>query len=201
MNESIFDQLVNNKPQNRDLVRSTIKPAKKCELYWKVGYEWHPEQLTNSVFDNLDIYGRYRLNINMSYLIKSTLWRPIFLGEKIYSFIPEKPYEKWRHTLNISYILDRNYKRGNYLAPEEVKFFNMKRRLNVNYTIYYVIGRSQNAALFAQFGYQGSDDYNIYFNNSYTNIRFGIAFAFFDQPDEITDKNSKIITYDPLRIQ
>jgi hypothetical protein len=161
----------------------TRKTGLKQELYWRVSYEYHPKYFTNSVFDSLDTYGRHRLNINISYLRFFKLWEFIGGENQWCALDEEKNYEKWRHTLNISYILDKNYNRGNFIKPENVTYSNLKRRLNISYSIYYVLGKSQYSALFAQIGYFGTDNYNIYFNNSYATFRIGFAFGFFDQPN------------------
>src|SRR5690606_26833618 len=95
---------------------------------------------------------------------------------------PEQTYERWRHILNGSFALDKNYYRGEISSLRKVSFFDLSKRLNINYTCYYMIGESKYSALFAQIGYFGSDDYNIYFNESYFNLRTGIAFAFFNHP-------------------
>lgn len=73
--------------------------------------------------------------------------------------------------------------RGSTLNLEKVKAFDMSKRLNLWLTTYYVIGFSKHAALFSQVGYFGSDNYNIYFNQSIWNIRLGLTFGFFEQPE------------------
>jgi len=182
-NDKWFGTEYNEKVGNYKLGKKlTLKPSTGHELHWRVGYEFHPKVVSNPVFDSLDMYGRHRLNISLSYLRLPKFWSFIGDNDEWCSIGPERNYEKWRHTLNISYILDNKYKRGNYLNPEVVSYFNLKRRLNISYTLYYVIGRSRFSALFAQVSYFGTDNYNIYFNNSLTSIRIGVAFGFFDQP-------------------
>jgi len=94
---------------------------------------------------------------------------------------PEKAFERHRFTLNFSFIADSNYRRGNFLNSETIQFFDLSKRINLNVNWYRVIGDSQQAATFLQIAYSGSDEYNIYFNNTTLNFRAGIAFAFFDQ--------------------
>ena len=160
----------------------TLKLSTRKELFWRMTYEWHPESLANEIFDDLDILARRRVKLDLTYIVSQTLWDLFADGSLWCQLSPEQSYEKWRHELNIAYVLDRSYKRGNYLNPDDVGFGNLKRRLNINYTFHYVIGRSQFAGIFAQIGYLGSDEYNIYFNDSYVHFRMGLSTAFFDQP-------------------
>ncbi len=157
--------------------------TKRSELYWKASYEYHPGFLSNEVFKELNTYGRHRLNFNLSYLQLRSVRDFISDGQLWCQIAEERSFEKFRHTLDFSYIIDSNYNRGNFTNPDEISFIDISKRLNINYTIYRVIQRTQNFALFAQIGYNGSDRYNIYFNDSYINLRAGLAFAFFDQPN------------------
>lgn len=178
--DGLFQTLSDKKKDGTILTRSTND--KKIEWYWRFSYEWHPKRLSNEIFDDLDLYGKNRVNISLTRIIHRKYLTEIFDKGMPYGLFPEKENEKWRHHLKLSYIIDKEYKRGDYINPEDVPFFNLDRRLNINYTLYYIPPASRLFALFGQIGYFGSDEYNIYFNNSYTNLRFGISFALFDQP-------------------
>lgn len=183
-NPDYFD-LINLKllENNRPGKSLTVKPSlARKELYWRIGYEWHPKALTNAVFDELNLLSRYRMTYNISLLQMPTKVKYIGDGQKWCLLEKEKPYEKWRHVLHGSFALDHNYYRGNISNREQISLFNLSKRLNIHYTCYYVLGESKHTALFGQIGYVGSDDYNIYLNESYFNLRCGIAFAFFHQP-------------------
>ncbi|HEU5293086.1 MAG TPA: hypothetical protein VFU05_20715 [Cyclobacteriaceae bacterium] len=164
-----------------------LKVYQRSELYWKVSYELHPRKASNQVFDSLSIYGRHRLNLNVGLSLMPRLWEFIGDGKTWWDVSNEANYERWRFTLNANYIMDGDYASGNTLNPEQVKQFDLSRRLNLWLTAYWVIGFSQHAALFTQVGYYGSDNYNIYFNQSLWNFKLGIAFGFFDQ-QELPDK-------------
>jgi hypothetical protein len=159
-----------------------LKVANRHEVFWKAGYELHPQKASSHAFDSLSIYGRHRLNLTAGLSLSPRLWEFIGDGTSWWDVVNESNYERWRFTLDVNYILDGDYRSGNTLNPESIAFFNAKKRLNLWVTAYWVMGSSQHAALFAQAGYYGSDNYNIYFNHSLWSFRFGIAFGFFDQP-------------------
>jgi hypothetical protein len=180
LSESNKNKVHDNKPGKQIF----IKRANEQEFYWKLSYEWHPQALSNTVFDSLHMMGRHRINIRSALIFLPTFSEYIGDGTQWCNIVPEKRYERWRITGNLSYILDGDYYRGDVANLEKINFFNLNRRLNFWVTGYRVIGHSGNAAVFAQAGYWGSDNYNIYFNESLWQFKFGLAFAFFDQPDE-----------------
>jgi hypothetical protein len=53
--------------------------------------------------------------------------------------------------------------------------FNLKKRFNTSLKYYYQFPFMQNVAFMAGAGYRGQDDYNIYFEDSYFYMQFGIA--------------------------
>jgi hypothetical protein len=53
--------------------------------------------------------------------------------------------------------------------------FNLKKRLNVSLKYYYQFPFMQNVSFIVGGGYRGQDDYNIYFEDSYAYVQFGIA--------------------------
>lgn len=161
-----------------------IKAARQREFYWRLGYEWHPKSLSNEVFDSLRIMGRHRLNVRTALLFVPTMVEYIGDGTVWCNVVPKRRFERVRLTGNINYILDQPYYRGDLKNLKKVDFLNASRRLNMWVSAYWVLGRMGSAALFGQVGYWGSDNYNIYFNQSLWQFKVGLAFAFFDQPDE-----------------
>ncbi len=167
--------------------------------FLKSSIEWHPKQISNPVFrkvkdfsrldgasypDKARMYGRYRLNVKAGLSLTPRLWEFIGDGTYWYEVVPESNYERWRFTINSSYILDNDYYRGEDVwAMKKVKALALNRRWNIQGTGYYVIGTSRYSAAFARVGYIGSDYYNIYFNQSFWEFKLGLAFGFFDQPE------------------
>lgn len=76
-----------------------------------------------------------------------------------------------RLKLSYTYILDQL---GNY------KFSQVSKRLNASLNYSYQFGFMDNVALSAEAGYRGQDDYNIYFQDTYSyfsiGVRYGVAF-------------------------
>lgn len=165
-----------------------IKIARQQEFYWKLSYEWHPKALSNDVFDSLQMMGRHRLNLRTALLFIPQMAEYIGDGTLWCNVVPEERFERLRLTGNINYVLDQPYYRGDLDNLEKVDFLNVNRRLNLWISAYWVLGRMGSAALFGQVGYWASDNYNIYFNQSLWQFKVGLAFAFFDQPDE-DDRN------------
>ncbi len=172
-------RLSNNKPGKEIYIKAT----NRHEIFWKAGYELHPQKISSQAFDSLSIYGRHRLNLTLGLSLSPGLTEFIGDGTHWWDVVEESNYERWRFTIDVNYILDGDYRSGNTLNPEAIPFFNATKRLNLWATAYWIMGASRHSALFAQFGYYGSDNYNIYFNQSIWNFRFGLAFGFFDQPD------------------
>jgi len=146
---------------------------------WRLGFEWHPVFATNRIFDDLDIYGKNRLNLDFTYLIKQRII-PYQTDGKYWAQVGERyDSEKWRHHFRLSYIMDRNYNRGELENLKSIRIWDLSYRLNFNYSLYFVPRQSENFAFFGELGYYGSDEYNIYFNESYWNARVGIAYGNF----------------------
>src|SRR5690606_8209704 len=82
------------------------------ELFWRLGYEWHPKKLSNKIFDNLNMLSRHRITYNISFLLMPTKVKYISDGERWCLEAAEKPYEKWRHVIDGSFLTDFNYYRG-----------------------------------------------------------------------------------------
>jgi hypothetical protein len=162
--------------------------GKKVDWYYKVGYEEHFKGLTNAYFLKKNMYGRHRLNAYGGAMFMSEIRDYITdKQQNSYQFCswgPSETIERWRLTWNMNYILDSEYYRGETVTTlNKVKVNDIKKRLNLWLTAYHIIGRSKFAAIFAQAGYFGSDNYNIYFNESLFHFKLGFAFGFFDQID------------------
>jgi hypothetical protein len=108
-----------------------------------------------------------------------------FDGNEWVSLNPQKParrMEALRVIANVEYITDLKYNEGqNVLALQRVELFDVRKRLNADITAYYIFPGTTSASAFLRLAYIGSDNYNIYFQKSYFEIRFGLAFAFFVQ--------------------
>ncbi len=189
-------QKVVDRNKNRDK-EAFIKSSRGVVFNWRVSWENHPFSLSNPEFRDLSDYntrynmtfpeksrmiGRNRLNARFSVQMIPKLIEYIVDKDKWCLITPEASYERWRFMADFSYILDRDYYRGpDMLSLEKVGFFGVNRRFNAWFTAFHVLKRSQFTALFAEVGYSGSDRYNIYFNQSLWQIRYGVAFGFFDQ--------------------
>ena len=77
--------------------------------------------------------------------------------------------EKWRFNGEISYAVNKYANQ---------KFFEPKRRLNVEASANYSLPFMQNVFIMASFGYYGEDPYNIYFKDRYAFMKFGLSSTF-----------------------
>lgn len=172
-----------------------IKSANSMQLNWRVSLEWHPYGLSSSTFRDMSAFGDYpsrsrmiprtRLNGRASLHFIPMLVEYITGSDRWCLVSPAAHYERWRFMGSFSYALDPDYYRGTRISDlENVGYFDLNRRLNLSFAAYHVLKRSKYAAAFAEVGYMGSDPYNIYFNDSLWQIRFGLAFGFFDQPQD-----------------
>jgi hypothetical protein len=76
-------------------------------------------------------------------------------------------FKNWqRIQFDFTYIAD---KYSGYKAS------NLKKRLNASLKYYYQFPFMQNVSFIVGGGYRGQDDYNIYFEDSYAYVQFGIA--------------------------
>jgi hypothetical protein len=172
-----------------------VKSSHGMELNWRLSMEWHPYVLSNQVFRDVSNFGNYasgahmlgraRLNGRASLHLLPKLIEYISSGEKWCLISPETNYERWRFMLNFSYIMDSHFYRGATVYElHKIDPLGMYRRLNLALTAFHIIKRSKYAAVFAEAAYNGSDPYNIYFNDSLWQFKFGLAFGFFDQPNQ-----------------
>lgn len=155
--------------------------------YWRAGFELHPwgRLGTNQTFKLYNIYGRHRVQLKGGFISTPRYTESIFDGKE-WVEVPGKTNVKkelWRLILNLEYITDLKYNYGlNVTQLEKQRFFDPKRRLNVDLTGYLRCPGVPYMAFFARASYIGSDNYNIYFQNSYGELRVGIAFASFEYP-------------------
>jgi len=159
------------------------RTAETKVFYWQLSYEWRPDTWTNSTFDEYDIYGKNRIRMMFNLMQIRTVQEMIFGNHDFVGVSRESFYERFRYNLNLSYIADANYKSGDISALKEVGLFDFSKRLNVDLTIHFIPNWSKNMGWFSTIGYVGSDEYNVYFQDSYLHYKMGLSFAFFDQPD------------------
>lgn len=153
------------------------------EWFWRTSYEWHPLKLSNPDFSRIYLYPRHRINLQLLYIILPTKVKYIGDGNLWCMTRPQKKYEKYRFQLDLSYMVDRQFRPETFQPDRNVPFFNIKHRMNISSTFYYILGESQHSALFGQIGYFATDNYNIYFTDRYFVARVGFAFGFFNQPE------------------
>ncbi len=148
-------------------------------LNWRLLYEHHPGYFANQKFQEHGVYGGNRLIAQFSWINSRTV---------VYHYCEEKKElarevfkkEFFRLSLNAEYITDLSYNSGGYLHLEKIPLGLLRKRLNVSFTVYKRFLDSRFPALFGQLAYYGSDNYNIYFQQSFFQARFGLAFAFFE---------------------
>lgn len=152
--------------------------------YWRAALEIHwPDALTNREFDELDLYGRWRLNLQSGFSWIPN-YRDLILSEDKSCFVqttPTEAKESLRIVGNLQYILDFKYNDGDLLSQQKVPYLSLK-RLNLYVTAYWRMSGAPNSALFLRAGYWGSDNYNIYFQQRIVSFKFGLALAFFKYP-------------------
>ena len=164
-------------------------PGKAKRLfYWKASLEPHFKEvfgipLTNAVFDSLDLYGRYRVNLQLAWSVIPRYRELIRSGDCYIQVTEGEERELFRLLLDFSFIADPKYNTGDRNKRKRVKWFGLDKRMNLYATLFWRITGAPNASLFAQFGYWGSDPYNIYFQQSLFQLRGGISMAFYKFPD------------------
>ncbi len=163
--------------QTKNLKTTKEKIDVSKSIFWKVGVEWHPKGLTNKVFLEEKMYGRYRLNANLGYIFAPEKRELIYSKEEEAWIAVEDwgPRESVRLLANISYILDGSYYSPPTDNPEKINFFNIEKRLNLEGAVFWRIKGTPSSALFGKISYLGSDPYNIYFQQSLFSIKVGIA--------------------------
>ncbi len=148
------------------------------QLYWKVGFEWHPRgALTNKEFDSVDVYSRHRVNYEFGFIanryFQTQLWHSIL--HRWEDEGDEVPKELFRVLLNGNILL------GKLMSGplHDLKPAPLPRRLNLWATFHIRIPGTRMASGFAQVGYWGSDNYNMYFDQQIIEIRWGLSWGFY----------------------
>ena len=104
-------------------------------------------------------YGFVRINGQWLYNLARTSTDPIDRDKKIFG--------NWqRLQVDFTYIADKY---------DDYSGFDLRKRLNVVFKYYYQFPFMQNVSLLAGAGYRGQDEYNIFFNDSYAYVTFGLA--------------------------
>jgi hypothetical protein len=138
---------------------------------WKSGYEWHPVYFANQKLHKTGLYGGNRVFLTV-----------LFQKNKIANLNQQATpihSESSRWMMNFEYITDLSYYSGNNKIRAIIPFWVTKKRLNLSLTYYKKLLKSDNFSFFAQVGYFGSDNYNIYFQQSAFIARTGVAFGQF----------------------
>ncbi|MBO0951495.1 hypothetical protein [Fibrella forsythiae] len=138
--------------------------SKRHGTYYSLGYRWHAP-VFNSSEGLAGNYGFGRVLGQATY--------------RIFSRTNDEPLpvttERLRVTLQASYAVN---KLDNWLLAAA------QRRVNAELSVWYIPSFSRDAGIFATAGYYGEDPYNIYFNDRYAFVRFGIAAGFTRYTDE-----------------
>lgn len=151
--------------------------------YWKMSFEFHEkEALTSKAFLQYNLYGRNRIKGEFGWLLTPLYRDLIKSGNKYIAVTKTEQKEKFRLILNFSYITDVQYSIGDMNSQERMSYGRFDKRLNLYATLHYRMPGAPHAGLFLQAGYWGSDDYNIYFQQSLVHIRGGISIGFFKYP-------------------
>ena len=167
-----------NKTKNcRNQKLKKIAPVfeRKSSLYWKLGFEWHPKYFANQKFHLTKLFGGNRIFAQFTFLQNNCC------SLKSQNNVI-RPYnvESFRIQFNLEYITDLSYYKGNLKRSSKIKFLTIEKRLNASCTFYKKIRFLSNLALFGQIAYFGSDNYNIYFQQSMIVARVGLAVGLFE---------------------
>jgi len=127
--------------------------------YYNLGYRWHAPFFNSSE----GLAGHY----GFGRLLGQATYRAVRQSSTNGS--PATTTERLRLTLQASYAVNRLTD----WPPGAVQ-----RRLNTELSIWYIPPFSRDTGLFTTVGYYGEDPYNIYFNDHYAFVRFGIAAGF-----------------------
>lgn len=156
--------------KNKD--KKTTASQKTKNLSWKSGFEWHPVYFANQKLHQTGLYGGNRVFASL------LLQKIKILNPKLTDNFNGTENARWM--LNLEYITDLSYYAGNNKVRTLISFFEAKKRFNMYITYYKKLLNSANFSFFAQVGYFGSDNYNIYFQQSAFIARTGLAFGHFN---------------------
>ncbi len=134
-----------------------VSPVESRSQYASLGVELHTGLFNRGYSTELEhTYGFVRINGSWIY--------DIFTGSRE----NDKYRNHQRINAKFTYITD-NY--NNYAIS------NFRKRLNINVQYNYQPGFADNVALAIGTGYRGQDDYNIYFEDSYSYVSVGVVYG------------------------
>jgi hypothetical protein len=152
----------------------------QVNLFWKLGFEYHPVYFSNQKFHQTGLYGGNRFFGNLIFTNSKGQFSKRLVVKALNAFKHDFQVEKNRLSFSFEYITDRSFYSGGFSSKSEIKLTDFEKRLNLNLTYYRRILASKHPAVFAQLSYSGSDNYNIYFQKSIFQARIGLAFGFFE---------------------
>ena len=153
---------------------SFSNPSKKDRYYsnnHRIGLQWNKWFGYEKALENN--YGFTRLLYNFSF--------------RKYAIYSSENSKRWKRSSVIKPIgkqLEKEYLRINTefsYAINKIQGYNFlapKKRLNAELSIHYSLPFMHNVFMMAAAGYYGEDPYNIYFNDKYSYVRFGISTGF-----------------------
>ncbi|MDN3586906.1 hypothetical protein QWY86_09520 [Pedobacter aquatilis] len=144
------------------LLASAAGDTKYYTLNHRVGLQTHKLFRYEPVLD--DGFGFTRLLYNFSFRRYDEMERKSLMQNNKKS---EK--ETWRLNAEISYAVNK--------IPER-NLANIQKRLNAEINFNYSFSFMHNVFLMAAVGYYGEDNYNIYFQDKYAYMRFGLSSGF-----------------------
>ena len=144
------------------LLKSAIGETKYYTVNHRVGFQSHKLFRYEPVLD--DGFGFTRLLYNFSFRRYDEIERKSLMQNNRKS---EK--ETWRLNAELSYAI--NNIPGKNIA-------NIQKRLNAEINFNYSFPFMHNVFLMAAVGYYGEDNYNIYFQDKYVYMRFGLSSGF-----------------------
>lgn len=150
------------------------------KLGWKITSEFHPRYFANQKFYDAQVYGGNRVVFSLFHQLAHQYDEFHFKSGKWLASKNPFIQEFCRFSLHLEYITDLTFRSGNLIESEKIKLSDASKRLNISLSFYKRILHSKNLAVFAQLAYYGSDNYNIYFQQSSFTARCGLAFAFFE---------------------
>jgi hypothetical protein len=137
----------------------------------RIGLQWNKWFDYEKALENN--YGFTRLLYNFSF--------------RKYAFYFSENNKGWKRSLVLKPSgkqLEKEYLRINAefsYAINKIQHYNLlapKKRLNAELSIHYSLPFMHNVFMMAATGYYGEDPYNIYFNDKYSYVRFGISTGF-----------------------
>lgn len=159
---------------NRARVNRSFRPHA-----WTIGIS-HSPHMTDSL---KPFFGNTVLHTGLT-LMFAPYSRDLVWDEVSRCYRPDgefEPHERFRLDVRLSYILDEEqaFQRGPYQRPTNIPWYDATHRMNLYETLYYVLPTVNTTAVFAQFGYYGSDPYNAFFQEQQLFWRIGIALGDF----------------------